>query len=513
MKLAILHYHLNRGGVARVVENHLAALDAVLDRADPWQVAVVHGGRRQGWNEPLAGRFRAIHVSFCELPALDYDEVHGLAPADCLRAIQSELPARLERLGFAPDETVLHFHNHSLGKNRAAAPLLAWLAERGYALLLQVHDFAEDFRPRNYRRLAGLPPGGCYPQSPSVHYAVLNDRDYRILGEAGVEEDRLHLLPNPVPSLGPLPARSAARSRMRETFGVDESARLLLYPVRCIRRKNVGEALLYALLGPPGTVVALTLPPLNPAERSFYERWKRAAAELDVPCRFETGSAGALTFLENLAASDAILSTSVAEGFGMAFLEAWLAGRPLLGRDLPEITGDFVRAGVRFDRLRARLDVPIELVGMDRYLDTASEAYRRTAAAYGRPVPLDLRERLSGKIEAGRIDFGDLDEPMQRDVLDATRSDAALRRRILDANAGLEAALDATAEEAAERIGENVRAIKAAFSRAPSGRRLVEVYRRVAASPRGEPVEPLPCAQRILANFLSPERFRLLRSL
>ena len=38
-------------------------------------------------------------------------------------------------------------------------------------------------------------------------------------------------------------------------------------------------------------------------------------------------------------------ATSLAEGFGMVFLESWLAECPLLGRDLPEITRDFVEAG------------------------------------------------------------------------------------------------------------------------------------------------------------------------
>ena len=47
------------------------------------------------------------------------------------------------------------------------------------------------------------------------------------------------------------------------------------------------------------------------------------------------GAPGGLEFFENLAAADAVATTSLAEGFGMVFLEAWLAGRPLVGRDLP----------------------------------------------------------------------------------------------------------------------------------------------------------------------------------
>jgi len=48
MNLAIVHYHLNRGGVARVIENQLLALDAVLDPMRPWRAVILHGGRNAG---------------------------------------------------------------------------------------------------------------------------------------------------------------------------------------------------------------------------------------------------------------------------------------------------------------------------------------------------------------------------------------------------------------------------------------------------------------------------------
>ena len=72
----------------------------------------------------------------------------------------------------------------------------------------------------------------------------------------------------------------------------------MLYPVRCIRRKNVGEALLCGVISPPNTVVGLTLPPLNPAERGVYDSWKRLSRQLDLPCRFEVGGPEKLTLNE-----------------------------------------------------------------------------------------------------------------------------------------------------------------------------------------------------------------------
>lgn len=430
------------------------------------------------------------------------------------------LTSALDRLGFTPSETVVHVHNHALGKNRLVPLAASRLAERGFALLLQIHDFAEDFRPDNFRRMVNAPAnpaghGGLYPQAANIHYAVLNGRDHEILAAAGVHASRLHLLPNPVPELNDLPSRSAARQRLAELFAVGPDECFVLYPVRCIRRKNVGEALLYAALALPCTTVGLTLAPLNPAAVPIYSEWKELAAELALPCRFEVGGPGALSFTENLAAADAILTTSLTEGFGMVFLESWLAGRPLLGRDLPEITSDFVRSGLRFDWLYHRLRVPLEWIGAEPFRQRVDQAYEQTLAAYDRPVPDRANEGLAdegleAKTADGLVDFGDLDEPFQRTVLRAVRQDERDRRRVLGANPWIEATMAVRAESAAGVIDENVRAINRSYSLPASGRRLCDLLRKVSDGERDGRPRPLAHPGRILDRFLAPRRFRLI---
>src|SRR5690606_29018446 len=113
-------------------------------------------------------------------------------------------------------------------------------------------------------------------------------------------------------------------------------------------------------LAPEGTYFAVTLRPKNPIEAASFDRWRMLAESLDLPCRFDIGSPRAeggygCDFKDALAAADAVLTTSVAEGFGMVFLEAWLAGKPLIGRDLPEITREFKAAGMRFRSLWSEL--------------------------------------------------------------------------------------------------------------------------------------------------------------
>jgi hypothetical protein len=547
MKLAIIHYHLNRGGVTRVIENQLLALDTVLEGEPPWDAAVLYSGRRQGWNQDLPASLKNVRLTLHEVPALDYDDQGGSA------AVGRQLPEALRQIGFTPAESVLHVHNHALGKNVRLPEVLGRLAAAGFALLLQIHDFPEDFRPANYRRLrdafavrrGSLTPSAArgpvrraattqiaddlaaelYPQAPHIHYAVLSGRDHRILRSAGVCASRLHRLPNPVPQIDHLPptkaslrrpllrsgARPPARRRLAKEFGIAEHQRLILYPVRCIRRKNVGESLLYSALAPPETVVGLTLPPLSPAELPIYDAWKRLAAELNLPCRFELGVPGALTLAENLAAADMICTTSLAEGFGMVFLESWLAGRPLLGRDLPEITRDFTEVGIRLDWLHPQLRVPVEWVGIDAFRRTTLQAYRRTLAVYLQDEPQGLPRLLEARTADGLVDFADLDETLQQQVLRSVVGSRQNRGRVLQCNEWIGRALSISRDEVAEVVEANARAIRQHFSLIPSGRRLLDLYRQIAASPRTEGPQPLPHGGRIVQEFLDFARFRPIR--
>lgn len=526
MNLAIFHYHLNRGGVTRVIENQLLALDAVPPSDERLRVALIHGGRRGGFRDDLPRRLRRVGLTVHEAPLLDYDserdhdqceDTSSAAPsADRLIAQVGDL---LDDLAFQPQETVIHIHNHAMGKNLALAGLVRSLAQGGWGLLLQIHDFAEDLRPANFRglRQAEENDGGTfrhgwlYPQAPRVHYAVLNGRDRAVLRAAGVDQRRLHLLPNPVLPIDELPPRHVARRRLQERFDVARDARLLLYPVRCIRRKNVGEALLQSLLAPSGTIVGLTLAPINPTELPVYQGWTHLAEELRLPCRFDLGGAGGLTFAENMAGADMILTTSLAEGFGMVFLESWLAGRTLVGRDLPEITADFTARGVRLDSLQPALLVPSEWLDLKAVGRSVLAAYQAALAAYGRPMPGDVQDAWNAKHKNGLIDFGDLEESFQREVIEIVRDDEIARGRARELNPRLDRAFSSTDKDANRRIRENAGVIDEHYSSRPSGARLLTTLRRVVESPRGESVEPLKHPDRILDRFLEFGRFRALR--
>ena len=308
MQLVIVHYHLNRGGVSQVIINHLKSLAAsksglVIDR-----VAILYGGRRAGWPDSIFDHPPPFELELIQVGDLEYDTLSETGSRDLTTSMRSSLIAH----GFNHDNTILHIHNHALGKNSKLPTTIAELATQGYRVLLQVHDFTEDFRPENFLHLAGVfnchdndgLSARLYPQSPGIHYAVLNGRDRDVFVRSGIASERLHLLPNPVASLTRLPDRQQARQAVGQKLEMSDRQMLVTYPVRGIRRKNLGEMLLLSALDPREAIYAVTLAPLNPLEAGSFSHWHRLAQDLRLPCRFDVGGEAGLDYSTILAATD-----------------------------------------------------------------------------------------------------------------------------------------------------------------------------------------------------------------
>ncbi|NIP85108.1 MAG: hypothetical protein GTO03_05935 [Planctomycetales bacterium] len=274
----------------------------------------------------------------------------------------------------------------------------------------------------------------------------------------------------------------------------------------------MGELLLWSALADRQTRLGLTLPPLNPLEQPSYARWQAFASAAGLPCLFEVGGPEGLAYSENLAAADALLTTSVAEGFGLVFLECWLVGRPLLGRDLPEITADFVRSGIRFPGLQAHLGIPVDWLDWQAFRATMVEAFLRVLEAYGQPLPTGetLGRQVDQLGEGGVVDFGRCGSAAQRQVIQRVVGDAGCRQQLLGLNPAVAEALGRKVGDRGH-IDENARIVRREYSLVPSGRRLGAVYQRVAGSPRGDDLRPLAEGHRVLDHFLDLSRFCPLR--
>jgi glycosyltransferase involved in cell wall biosynthesis len=502
MNVAILHFHLNRGGVTSVIVNHVRALATAPTDID--QLLVLHGGRDEGWDADALPATWSKRVRTAVVSGLDYDTTAPISAEQLTTAIADVL----QRHQFPPDRSLLHAHNHNLGKNRGLPGALVALAGRGYRLLLQIHDFAEDFRPDNYRRMLEAYgdheplAANLYPQAAQIHYAVLNDRDTRLLASTGCAADRLHFLPNPVSEPDQNIGRAAARETGRRTLNLIDGRPLAVYPVRGIRRKNVGELLLWSAALRDDATFAITLPPQNPVEHVSYARWRELAAELPLPCLFDIGVRPDLSYSEVLASADRLVTTSVAEGFGMVYLDAWLAGKPLFGRDLPEITADFRRCGLRF---------PWSCIGSDRLLDELAPIYARAVGAYGRKPPdrQALAQELLSMAPDETIDFAVLPSRLQEQVIRDVAGAALHRDGLLEANPWMNEVMVASN---AGLVGDNAATVRRQYALEACGRRLKQVYQTVFRSARDAKSQPPQNPLAILDAFLNISRFRPIRT-
>jgi hypothetical protein len=518
MHLAIVHYHLRRGGVTQVMVNHLRALSATACPGQTLRVVVLHGGEHDAWPSGAMDLLPGLEVTRREVSGLDYDD----APVARPRELAARMAAALSDAGMSAADTILHVHNHALGKNASLPGAIAQLTDRGYRCLLQLHDFSEDFRPADHQHLlAALSvdhpdrlPQQLYAHGPTRQYAVLNRRDYALLRRAGMPADRLRILPNPIAPYDQLPARSVARSRLAEKLSVSARERYIVYPIRGIRRKNLGELLLWGATAAPTRSVWLgvTLPPSNPREQPRYAWWRQCAAACRLPVLFDVGTAGCLTFGENLAAADAVINTSVAEGFGMVFLEPWLAGLPLIGRDLPEITTDFTAAGVQFDTLAPHLRIPLDWVGAAEFARQFTDGYRRVLAAYGRPAPdaAALARDIAGLARDGLLDFAHCPSRLQAEVVDQVASSPARRARLLELNPALQGLLEVDRHTQRALVASNAEVVRRRFSLEAVGQQLRAAYAAVGeSSPCGS--QELEGSPILLDAFLNLARFHPIR--
>ena len=489
MRIAILHYHLRPGGVTKVIQNALEALSG-----HELQTVVI-AGEAPDASMPIPGS--------AVVEGLGYHDPSRQAP------VPQELVKRLknvvrEQLGALPD--LWHIHNHCLGKNLVLPEIVHTLAQEEQRILLQPHDFAEDGRPENYKFLReGLQGSNSkelgeklYPQGEHVHYALINPRDLDFLRAAGIDSSQLHYLPNAVSMEQ---SGDNFQSKPEDTALLEDVERLYFYPARAIRRKNIGEFLLWAALAEEGEFFAIARAPKNPLARPVYDEWVDFATSQQLPVEFAFGERWQGNFTALLQRAHALVSTSVAEGFGLAFLEPWLAGRPLVGRNLPEVTGALEKAGVNLSGLYERLDVPLDWVGAGEFRQELRRHLERVYQAYGRKADEDYLERaLTESIHDDRVEFGKLDENMQRKVIRLLLNSPQARSEIRPASLNVQERL----------IQSNRKAVQEQFNLTKYGERLWEMYQTVANSGT-RPCKSLD-AGRLLDQYLAPERFCLLRT-
>ena len=264
--------------------------------------------------------------------------------------------------------------------------------------IYRVHDFVQQ-RPHFFRNVKkfheyrfGVVPDWhsvIYPSSPNIRYIAINSYDKSRLVEHGIEESRVVYIPNSVDrSIIPEDDRTEElRKKIVSREGIDPTVRFILYPVRCVRRKNVEEAIFFICYlnqlasgnssrnhhGITGRFhLLVSLKPDSGDDARYADRLLRFVKRHKLPVsigfndlvtleremdpenpeKIETYAVGDL-----LRVADLVITTSVLEGFGFAYLEPWILERPVIGRSIPLITPDFQARGMKLGHLYAVLIV------------------------------------------------------------------------------------------------------------------------------------------------------------
>lgn len=383
MRLIVFHSHYRPGGVRRIIELALPAL--VHESRLRVDSLVLAGGEAPStsWLASLRRQVPGVNlVTTTEAAAGYFSEIGGNPTVGQVRAtLVAWVEAVLGETSGA--DTVVWAHNLGLGRNLAA--ISAWVdgcGRRGVRLVAHHHDWWFDNRWQRWPELLRM--GGrslaavartVFSTTDHVRHATINRADQHVLArELG---GRVGWLPN-LAEAGAAPSKMAVdAARVWLNRVLAERAPVWLVPCRMLRRKNFAEALLLTRwLRPEAWLV--TTGGVSSAEEQPYSAALQAAAtrhgwrvKFSVLAGIEKTKP---TVAALMGVSEAVLLTSLQEGFGLPNLEAAAAGRPLLVRTLQNIAPDLAEFGFRFPQ--AYSEIWIERTLFDARAETArQEAY------------------------------------------------------------------------------------------------------------------------------------------
>jgi hypothetical protein len=279
---------------------------------------------------------------------------------------------------------------------------------------------------------------------------------------------------------------------------------LILYPIRAIRRKNIGEAILVSLFFRHGQTLAVTLPPNSPSDIKSYEGWKVFVRERKLNLEFDKGLSHDFETL--VLSAEFLITTSITEGFGFSFLEPWLFEKLIWGRNLPDICRDFTKNGVRLEHLYPGLFVPVDWIGLQRFNQRWTACLLNTCKLFNLPANKALiLKALDSITKDGVIDFGILDEAAQKEVIVRLISSRKTAEKLIRINPFLSD--PGMVSDKNERIHTNKRRVQECYNQTINRQRMLNLYTKVVTTPVKQRIDKTALA----AAFLNLEKFSLLK--
>ena len=444
------------GGVTSVVLGALGAVAAsALHRIE--SCLLVSGSDANAKN--VLARLSTLNFNYREgsttkrvkLDVVCHKELGYLSPAITETTALKNQIKQVLRARYVDTNSVWWVHNWHIGKNVAwTAALYDIIHEEPHQkILLQIHDFPEQGRASNMERLrrAALPTR--YPLRPGVRYIFINSHDTTIAERAGIPSSRITLLPNPL-SIGENKQEIARRFTLdaeRRDYiraamlgvgsgGVQNlSTVFLLYPVRTIRRKNVLEAgLITVLLNRYGDIsdydtttryaLVTTLPGSSKQESAYSALVCQMYREGLIPGVWNADSQlvpYSIRYYELLAAVDALICSSILEGFGYTLAEALMSRKRLICREI-SVLADLERYYAP-NQLQKYDTIAIDwsTLGINQHKKEIHRGYLERLRTYMKTLSQERYRILTREIEElfdqPSIDYSYLAVPTQVEIL------------------------------------------------------------------------------------------------
>ncbi|MFY8216758.1 MAG: glycosyltransferase, partial [Chthoniobacterales bacterium] len=379
--LVVVHYHLRPGGVRRVIELTLPGIVAAMPSIN--HVTLLVGDASDAnWIDDL--RANLPHVDFdVQVDAcVGYFSEIGMDAA----ATTAALRVACEKVIQPNTDTVIWAHNLGLARNLLLARELARVAARpNVRLVSHHHDFWFENR---WNRWAEFSASGVksldavaddiFSAGACAAHATINRRDQRDLVKGGLLAARW--LPNPVTvdrRIASHEIRSASRW-LRSKLGDDKP--VWVFPSRFLRRKNLAEAMLLMRWMCPDGWLITTAGPSSANETHGYEVVVAFSAQHGFRVRFallaDAGCDGP-SIDSLIAACDGVIVTSIQEGFGLPYLEAAVAGKPLIARRLANVFRDLKHLGHTISNGYREVWVHPGLIDMRREIERQEVDWKR----------------------------------------------------------------------------------------------------------------------------------------
>jgi glycosyltransferase involved in cell wall biosynthesis len=394
LRLLVVHSHFRPGGVRRVIE--MATPHLAQELRPRVSEVVLLGGEAPdpSWFREFEARLQPLPVH-CQVDrSFGYWAEQRRKPGPIVRQIRHALEAAFQNTPMSAH--LVWAHNPGLGRNLLLTRELQHACvARGARLVFHHHDWWFDNRWARWpeMRACGFRSVNdvarvIFSSAAGVRHAVINKADADVLSKH--LSGRAGWLPNPVETRT-LPSPAAARRALAWLHGLmGAKAPVWLLPCRLLRRKNIAEALLLTRWLRPEAWLVTTGGITSAEERNYATRLAHAAARHQWPLRLgvlDGAETGGPTVAELLAASEAVMLTSLQEGFGLPYLEAAAARRPLLARALPNMMPDLKQFGFEFPQSYGELWINSNL------FDWEAEMTRQEGlfAAWRRQLPSSCR--------------------------------------------------------------------------------------------------------------------------